>query len=167
VICTDICLYKYFDKGFGMKNKQVFGGLISVTLLIFGLILTGCPTGNGNAPVSKKLAITGLSFSNDVTHIEVILCETNDLSSGTWVAGGSVACADNVTIQLKNVTKQGSNYNITNSNWTGTGEYFIFAGTFIQEMLTNLQPLFFSNLRTENKVNFSDETTTIAWSSLE
>jgi len=149
-----------------MKNKHGFVGLISTTLLIFGLILIGCPT--GGEPVSKKLAITDITIVGDATHIEVILCDTNDLSSGTWVAGGSVTRSDNVTIQLKNVTSQGSGkYNITSSDWTGTGEYFIFAGTFTQEMLTNLQSTFFSNLKTENKINFSDETTTIAWSSLE
>jgi len=90
-------------KEIGMKKKQIFMGLISVTLLMFGLIFIGCPT------------------------------EETDPLNGTWVSGNKKLKLDNGTFELSyttptkpytkgTYTTNGSNITMTTTHYHGIND---------------------------------------------
>jgi hypothetical protein len=74
----------------------------------------------------------------------------------TLIAGGNALRSGTVTIQLTNATPQGG-YGA--GNWTGTGEYYILLWESPDGNFSG-NPAYV----TMNKVNFQNETTTVAWS---
>ena len=155
--------------------------MVMAVLLVVGFLLVSCDMGNNGNPANnnnennnnenndngnndngnnedntdpKKLVITGISGISS-SHIVVMLW---DDSTKKYVAGAFADLSENVTFQLKNSTPQGGFD--PSQNWTGTGKYRIglwesTGGNF------SGNPKF----STQQEVNFSTETTTIAWTS--
>jgi hypothetical protein len=111
-------------------------------------------TGLCNSP--KKLTITGISgISNNLLGF-MLMSELSE--NGDLVAGGYASTADTVTIQLKRADEQG-NVSSTNPDWVGTGSYHILLWTGNGSINGNSNPSYY----TQEKVNFSSETTTVEW----
>jgi hypothetical protein len=136
-----------------MRKSRLF--LAGVALLLAVFVFTGCPTGDGGSNgTPKKLTINSISsFSYPV----MVVCLSDGLTEDAKLiaGGGGQVSGESVTINLKNSTGTGFN---ENSNWTGTGSYYILVwgstdGNF------NGSPQKY----TQQTVNFSNELTTVGW----
>jgi hypothetical protein len=137
------------------KSQAAFGRLVSFLGIIaigaaitFGM--TGCKSEDDN-PVDKKLTISGInSLDLNGAVVFVMLSSGNNLSFDNSTSAGGTGIIENnaVTIQLKKAAEEG----ITNENWTGSGNYYIFLG---QSMGND--PAYV----TSAKIDFSLETTTV------
>jgi len=114
---------------------------------------TGDPCTVCNYAVAKKLTITDTSgFSS--SHIAVMLRTTDDLASGEWIAGGSIAISSGTaTIQLKNAISPSA---ISSVNWTGKGQYYVYGWETSGANVSGV-PFYVS----KNKINFVSENTNV------
>jgi hypothetical protein len=141
-----------------MKKKHgvFFGFAVLLTAAIF--TLTGCDNGSTSSEDDspKKLTVSGITNVSDNLLCFMLTSEPSE--NGNLVAGGYVSTAETVTVQLKNLS-EGGNPDNTNTNWLGTGSYHILLWTGNGGVNGNGNPQHF----TQEKVNFSSETTTVGW----
>jgi hypothetical protein len=161
-----------------MARKR-FWKLVLLSLLVFGLLLTGCPTDGGNnnendgKDDAKKLTITGIEgISGNVSVMfttvvndqsAAILIKDDGSNSGTGVGGRGTISNGTITISLKVIQYPlNSKPIITDDNWTGTGNYYIWLWN--DNEFSGSPPYSAPVSASWNeKVGFSSATTTVPW----
>lgn len=139
-----------------MKNTFRFFGIIALVAII-GVSFVACNDGSGNGGSGKRLTISGIDLTGDVTVI------INTAPMGGTVAYGTtsdVTSGTNVTFDLKVVNLSNMANPFTDTNWDGNGLFYIlvYNRTPQQVMAGQAGPV-----KSFGPIDFSNETTVVTW----